>query len=114
MSVGHNFTNILAFILLRLQLQFIYFLFSTCSKQIEKRHVDGRTEIIFPDQTIKYLHPDGIEETVFTDGTTQKVDTDGVRTVLFPNGQREVHTKQFKVIVIVPFFRTDWFKITDR
>eukprot|EP00111_Clytia_hemisphaerica_P017199 TCONS_00050903-protein len=66
------------------------------NKQIEKRHTDGRTEIIFPDQTVKYVNPDGSEETVFVDGMVQNVDKTGVRTVLYPNGQREVHTNQFK------------------
>ena len=81
------------------KLKFCFFLFSlfTDSKQIEKRHTDGRTEIIFPDKTIKYVNTDGSEETVFTDGIVQNVDTSGVRTVLFPNGQKEVHTNLFKV-----------------
>ena len=67
------------------------------SKQIEKHYRDGTREIIFPDQTIKYLHPNGAEECVFSDGTIQKVSVDGDRTIEFPNGQRETHTKYFKV-----------------
>ena len=76
---------------------FLYFFLFRNSKQIEKRHTDGRTEIIFPDKTVKYVNTDGSEETVFTDGIIQNVDTSGVRTVLFPNGQKEVHTHLFKV-----------------
>ena len=67
------------------------------SKQIEKHYRDGTREIIFPDQTIKYLHPNGAEECVFSDGTIQKVSVEGDRTIEFPNGQRETHTKYFKV-----------------
>lgn len=35
----------------------------------EKRHPGGKREILFPDQTIKYLEPDGNEKTIFPDGT---------------------------------------------
>ena len=67
------------------------------SKQIEKHYPDGTKEITFPDQTIKYLYPNGAEECVFSDGTIQKVNKDGERTIEFPNGQREMHTKYYKV-----------------
>ena len=69
----------------------------TFSKQIEKHYRDGTKEIIFPDQTIKYLYPNGAEECVFSDGTIQKVSVEGERTIEFPNGQRETHTKYYKV-----------------
>ena len=78
-----------------LQNQFCFFCLS--SKQIEKHYPDGTKEIIFPDQTIKYLYPNGAEECVFSDGTIQKVSVDGERTIEFPNGQRETHTKYYKV-----------------
>lgn len=74
----------------------IFFCFSF-SKQIEKHYRDGTKEIIFPDQTIKYLYPNGAEECVFSDGTIQKVSVEGDRTIEFPNGQRETHTKYYKV-----------------
>ena len=77
-----------------LHIQFHFYLFS---KQIEKHYPDGTKEIIFPDQTIKYLYPNGAEECVFSDGTIQKVSVDGERTIEFPNGQRETHTKFYKV-----------------
>lgn len=68
------------------------------SNQIEKHYVDGTKEIIFPDQTIKYLYVDGTEECVFADGTVQRMRAgDGERIIEFPNGQREVHTKHYKV-----------------
>ena len=73
------------------------------SKQIEKRYPDGRTEIVFPDQTVKYLSTDGSEETVFADGTIQSIDKNGVRTITFSNGQKEIHTKQYKVTDIFCF-----------
>ena len=80
-------------------------LFFCCvSKQIEKRYPDGSTEIQFPDQTLKNILPDGSEKTTFADGTTQKVDCNGVRVIIFPNGQKETHTKQFKVGLDSYFF----------
>lgn len=74
------------------------------SKQIEKHYRDGTKEIIFPDQTIKYLYPNGAEECVFSDGTIQKVSVEGERTIEFPNGQRETHTKYYKVSATLRFF----------
>ena len=34
---------------------------------------------------------------MFSDGTIQKVNVEGERTIEFPNGQRETHTKCYKV-----------------
>ena len=73
------------------------FAFLSFSKQVEKHYRDGTKEIIFPDQTIKYRYPNGAEECVFSDGTIQKVNVEGERTIEFPNGQREIHTKCYKV-----------------
>ena len=67
------------------------------SNQIEKHYPDGTKEIIFPDQTVKYLYTSGAEECVFSDGTVERISVDGERIVEFPNGQRETHTKLFKV-----------------
>lgn len=39
----------------------------------------------------------GEEESVFPDSTVQKLMPNGNRTIEFPNGQKEVHTKEFKV-----------------
>ena len=75
----------------------IHFASLSFSKQVEKHYRDGTKEIIFPDQTIKYLYPNGAEECVFSDGTIQKINVEGERTIEFPNGQRETHTKCYKV-----------------
>lgn len=72
-------------------------LFQFFSNQIEKHYPDGTKEIIFPDQTVKYLYTSGAEECVFTDGTVERISVDGERIVEFPNGQRETYTKLFKV-----------------
>ena len=63
----------------------IHFASLSFSKQVEKHYRDGTKEIIFPDQTIKYLYPNGEEEYVFSDGTIQKVNVEGERTIEFPN-----------------------------
>ena len=75
----------------------IHFASLSFSKQVEKHYRDGTKEIILPDQTIKYLYPNGAEECVFSDGTIQKINVEGERTIEFPNGQRETHTKCYKV-----------------
>ena len=67
------------------------------SNQIEKHYPDGTKEIIFPDETVKYLYQSGAEECVFADGTVERISEDGSRIVEFPNGQRETYTKLFKV-----------------
>lgn len=68
------------------------------SNQVEKHYPDGRKEVTFSDGTIKYLHPNGVEECYFEDGTIQKVQPNGDHTIEFPNGQKEIHTKEFKVL----------------
>ena len=68
-----------------------------CSNQIEKHYVDGTKEIQFPDQTIKYLFKDGSAESIFPDGTVIRVGSSGDKEMTFPNGQREIHTKTYKV-----------------
>jgi len=67
------------------------------SDQVEKHFPDGCKEVTFPDGTMKYLHPNGLEECYFEDGTVQKIQPNGDRTIEFTNGQKEVHTKEFKV-----------------
>ena len=67
------------------------------SKQIERRFPDGRTEITFPDRTVKKIMANGCEETVFADGTIQMTGNDGEMIITFPNGQRETHTMSYKV-----------------
>jgi centromere protein J len=67
------------------------------SQQTEKHYIDGTKEIQFPDQTIKYIFPDGASESVFPDGTVIRVEKNEDKIMKFPNGQKEIHTKQFKV-----------------
>ena len=43
------------------------------------------------------MEPGGEEESVFADGTVQRLLVDGSRVIHYPNGQRETHTKEFKV-----------------
>lgn len=44
---------------------------------------------------------------MFSDGTIQKVSVEGERTIEFPNGQRETHTKYYKVSTAGPCFNYD-------
>ena len=81
----------------------IHFASLSFSKQAEKHYRDGTKEIIFLDQTIKYLYPNGAEEWVFSDGIIQKINVEGERTIKFPNGQRETHPKCYKVSGDTPF-----------
>ena len=68
------------------------------SNQVEKHYPDGRKEVTFSDGTIRYIHPNGGEECCFENGTIQKVQPDGNHTIEFPNGQKEIYTKEFKVL----------------
>ena len=94
-----SFTSFSVYLLVEHQVSksTIHFASLSFSKQVEKHYRDGTKEIIFPDQTIKYLYPNGAEECVFSDGTIQKINVEGERTIEFPNGQRETHTKCYKV-----------------
>lgn len=46
---------------------------------------------------MKYVQPNGEEESVFADGTVQRLLTDGNRVIVYANGQKETHTKEYKV-----------------
>ena len=76
------------------------YLIFTDSNQVEKHYPDGHKEVTFSDGTVKYLHPSGVEECYFEDGTIQKVQPNGDHTIEFPNGQKEIHTKKFKVLLL--------------
>jgi len=54
--------------------------------------------VTFSDGTIKCLHCNGTEECYFEDGTVQKIQPNGDHIIEFPNGQKEIHTKDFKVL----------------
>lgn len=64
---------------------------------MEKLFPDGRREIKFGDGTVKCVHPNGEEESVFADGTVQRLMADGNRVIEYGNGQKETHTKDYKV-----------------
>ncbi len=38
-----------------------------------------------------------MEESIFEDGTVIRIDKNQEKTMEFPNGQREIHTKDYKV-----------------
>ena len=48
---------------------------------------------------MKRVWPSGEEESVFADGTVQKLLVNGNRVIEYTNGQRETHTKDYKVYV---------------
>ena len=69
----------------------------THSHQTEKHYPNGTKEITFPDKTVKFIYPSGEEESVFCDGNTQRLYPNGDLVIQFANGQREFHTKDYKV-----------------
>lgn len=78
-----------------------FFSLPPLSQQTEKLFPDGRREIKFADGTVKYVQPNGEEESVFADGTVQRLLTDGNRVIQYANGQKETHTKEYKVDVLL-------------
>lgn len=68
-----------------------------CSDQSEKHYPNGTKEIRFPNQTVKYIYPNGEEESVFPNGSVQKILPNGDCTIQLANGQKEFHTKEYKV-----------------
>ncbi|KAL0266572.1 UNVERIFIED_CONTAM: hypothetical protein PYX00_009079 [Menopon gallinae] len=65
--------------------------------QTERRLPDGSTEILFPNGCVRYCDPSGKDEWRFLDGTVIKTDKNGHKVLLLPNGQKEIHTKEYKV-----------------
>ena len=47
------------------------------------------------------MYPNGEEKVEFVDGVIQYMYTNGNKTIDFPDGQKETHTKQYKVHVHV-------------
>ena len=68
-----------------------------CSDQSEKHYPNGTKEIRFPNQTVKYIYPNGEEESVFPNGSVQKILPNGNCIIQLANGQKEFHTKEYKV-----------------
>ena len=79
---------------------------SFCSGQVEKHYPDGTKEIIFIDQTVKYLFSNGSSESLFPDGTVERVAANGDKTIEFANGQKEIHTAQYKVHALMTLYRS--------
>ena len=50
---------------------------------------------------MKRVWPSGEEESVFADGTVQKLLVNGNRVIEYTNGQKETHTKDYKVCTCV-------------
>lgn len=75
---------------------YIYFPFS--SGQTERRYADGSSEISFPNGCVRYCDPSGKDEWRFADGTVIKTNELGHKILLMANGQKEIHTKEFKVV----------------
>lgn len=65
---------------------------------MEKRSQNGMLEISFPDGSIQIIQVDGYEKWKLPDGTIAETFANGEKVVILPNGQREVHTKDHKVI----------------
>lgn len=68
---------------------------------MERRTKNGTTEVSFPDGSVRLLQSDGTEKWILHDGTIVETFPDGDKILSFPNGQREVHTKEHKVIETV-------------
>ena len=67
------------------------------SGQKETNYPDGTKQINFPDGTVRHLYPNGEEKDTFVNGTVQYIHSNGDKTIEFHDGQREVHTKKYKV-----------------
>ena len=68
-----------------------------CSGQTETRSPSGEKMVEFPDGTIRHIYPNGEERVIFANGTVQYIHTNGDKTIQFTDGQKEIHTKKFKV-----------------
>lgn len=65
---------------------------------MERRSKDGTVEVSFPDGSVRILQTNGTEKWALPDGTIAETSADGEKLLILPNGQREVHTKDHKVI----------------
>lgn len=50
---------------------------------------------------MRYCDAQGRDEWRFQDGTVIKTNENGHKILLMPNGQKEIHTKEFKVSFLV-------------
>ncbi|XP_050315057.1 uncharacterized protein LOC126749411 isoform X2 [Anthonomus grandis grandis] len=60
------------------------------------KNLDGKTEICYPDGSLKIINSDGSEEQQFPDGRKTIKNPLGEVMILLPNGQREIHTAEYK------------------
>ncbi len=70
------------------------------SGQVETRYANSEKAIKFPDGTIRHVYPNGEEKVAFANGTIQYVHNNGDKTIEFTDGQREIHSKNYKVKTI--------------
>jgi centromere protein J len=68
---------------------------------VETRNADGSLEISFPDGSVKQVSSDGAELMSFADGTKVEVNCEGDRTLHLANGEREIHTTEYKVRMLL-------------
>lgn len=74
-----------------------------CSGQTEKHYKDGKVEIEYVDGKKHTVYPDRKEIWNYLDGSVLTVDPNGHREFVLLNGQREIHTKEFKVRSLFKF-----------
>ena len=67
------------------------------SGQEEIRYPNGTLQISFADGSVKRIDVDGTENINFPDGTKAIIKSNDDKTLLLPNGQKETHTKGYKV-----------------
>lgn len=67
------------------------------SGQTEKHYKDGKVEIEYVDGKKHTVYPDCKEVWNYLDGSVLTVDPNGDRELILLNGQREIHTKKYKV-----------------
>lgn len=82
-----------------------YKLFEFYSGQTEKHYKDGKVEIEYVDGKKHIVYPDRKEVWNYLDGSVLTVDPNGHRELVLINGQREIHTNEYKVCIILLFKR---------
>lgn len=70
------------------------------SGYIERRYPDGSLQAHCSNGTVRWIKPGNYEECRFPDGTLVSINADGEQTLRFPNGQVEIHTSEYKVLVV--------------
>ncbi|KAH1011447.1 centromere protein J [Dendroctonus ponderosae] len=60
------------------------------------KYTNGKTEVAYPDGSLKIINEDGTEEQTFPDGRKTLKNLQGEQIIFLPNGQREIHTQEYK------------------